>query len=985
MRRAFAEQRERRSDISTDAQKYKPGLDPLEKEAALTVIQDRGELENKKIRKILQKMIDGAKTEAERNALLMWKSHLRADQISGLIQKEFVRDFWAWLLGRGKEADHAKTPWYRQSLTHDAEVSAYCDSFVIKMQEFRLKLAKLGLRVPKGINQAFLFFKYVVRGEDPNKASFLHDWQLFNDEFNEARAAGQRERNLDPIGKVYDGQHNHHEMAPYGGDAKKATSEVRETRLEAEIANDAGDEDEAAPMDIDIDIPFDVMEAQAAAQKLHRAAEKNLSPEQQAADAKATAELFAEEISKTEKKEKKTEADEQKLGQMKEAKEKNEKAAKDFEKKKEDKERKREEKIKEAVAAPTAANVGKASNAVEKRVGQLKNNVAEGLQKPKVVAKEARKLADELKGVPFQFDPVDYSSIESKQTFEDTKFQAQTMADVLGAKAPNVPVVAKRIAKESEARVDQAFNFVPPPPESSNFVASTPIVDLSPPKAVKFIAIQTKISEQLAQLTNSIFGEAPPVIEPVLPPKEKEEMDAEPKAPEMIKTTVSPPKFVKTTVAAPEFVQTTKAAETPTEPAKTRTAVDADLEEPQAAKIKVAKVAKNLMEEITEGKKKVAKSKTRTARAAEAAAREAARLSAYSRQQRDLDILEEMIQTRIEAIAPRMVQTTISAPKMVKTTVAPPKMVWTTKMQEAKVEVAKKKRENGKRLERAEELVDSTLKEAGKASKDLKHDQEKAESKLESKKRQVVQSSHADYQALGDLIARTREISPPQFVRTTAPIPPQFVRTTVPAAESAPAETAEPVPPQFVKTTVTPPQFVKTTVTPPQFVKTTVTPPQFVRTTAPAPAAEQAAQEPVAVPEVPQEPKQSLPPEVGGETGMDLLEEELKELRREQAKAFNANLYQMRQFAKRYAPELEKHLQPWDGSDEKQKKYLIKISQKIQRKIASTGDMASRPDNLKLAKKLDKKVKKSTEAQVRRKAAKDKTVAKKVRWNLPEQ
>lgn len=217
MRRVAAEKRDQKVSNKTDAKKFMPGLDPLEKESVITDIQPLGKVEADRMMKLINRLLaKGGLSPAEKKAFYFWKANLVVENAQGVIHQEFMRDFWAWLLGRGKETDHKKSPWYRQSLCNDSEVSAYVDSFVTKRHDFQVKLQLLSMRHPVGINQHYLYFKYVVRGEPPNSDHFLDDWGLFQDEFYEARELGQKERNRDDVGQEYQGENAFHEMAPYG-------------------------------------------------------------------------------------------------------------------------------------------------------------------------------------------------------------------------------------------------------------------------------------------------------------------------------------------------------------------------------------------------------------------------------------------------------------------------------------------------------------------------------------------------------------------------------------------------------------------------------------------------------------------------------------------------------------------------------------------------------------------------------------------------
>lgn len=208
MRRAFQEKRNAKDE--GENAKYHPGKDPLQQEEKLMIIQPGNEVQTKQTLKMISRMISMTNDKEERNALKMWKSNFKAEQISGIVGREFTHDFWAWLLGRGKEKDHLKTPWYRASVAYDKEVAAYVDSFVSKMHDFRVKLATLDMRQPRGINEYFLFFKFRVRGKALDQTAFLEDWSKFQDEFQEARDTYDQEER-DKEQRVHP-----HEMAPYG-------------------------------------------------------------------------------------------------------------------------------------------------------------------------------------------------------------------------------------------------------------------------------------------------------------------------------------------------------------------------------------------------------------------------------------------------------------------------------------------------------------------------------------------------------------------------------------------------------------------------------------------------------------------------------------------------------------------------------------------------------------------------------------------------
>ncbi len=212
MRRRAAEAHVRTQTGSVgkdDRAKYHPGKDPLEIEETLPMIQPHTKQEGSRMTAIINAMLKGTKDKNLIKALTFQKTRLSAKSLQSYVGMEFLRDFWSWLIGRGTEEDHKKTPWYRQSLADDPEVAAYIDAFVTKMHDFRLKLARMGIRRPTGINESFVYFKYLVRGQKPNESNFLDDWDLFIKEFGIAR---------EKWGQDYQDRENFvhpHEVAPY--------------------------------------------------------------------------------------------------------------------------------------------------------------------------------------------------------------------------------------------------------------------------------------------------------------------------------------------------------------------------------------------------------------------------------------------------------------------------------------------------------------------------------------------------------------------------------------------------------------------------------------------------------------------------------------------------------------------------------------------------------------------------------------------------
>jgi hypothetical protein len=87
-------------------------------------------------------------------------------------------DFYGWLIGKGTNADHAKTPWGRTPLTGPGIVD-FVRSFYRAMMSFKAKWEELKMGIPDDPRKSFLYFKYIVRGKEPHDIENLEDLRWF--------------------------------------------------------------------------------------------------------------------------------------------------------------------------------------------------------------------------------------------------------------------------------------------------------------------------------------------------------------------------------------------------------------------------------------------------------------------------------------------------------------------------------------------------------------------------------------------------------------------------------------------------------------------------------------------------------------------------------------------------------------------------------------------------------------------------------------
>lgn len=168
-----------------------------------------------------------AETDAEKEkyrgklrALKLIK-HQEKKEVKEHLNQNFARDFRAWLIGKGLSRDHNKTKWGRQSLARLPGVSEYINSFAqVKFDLFK-KLTYLNEFGPHDLNEAYLYYKYLVVGdiEDFYRTDFFAEldnlgqdlYKIRNDnvsqkpqDFVSAKSAELMDKNYTEVGREND-------------------------------------------------------------------------------------------------------------------------------------------------------------------------------------------------------------------------------------------------------------------------------------------------------------------------------------------------------------------------------------------------------------------------------------------------------------------------------------------------------------------------------------------------------------------------------------------------------------------------------------------------------------------------------------------------------------------------------------------------------------------------------------------------------------
>lgn len=104
-----------------------------------------------------------ANVRAQLAAWNHWKTTFEAKGLEKTGAVDITKNFYAWLLGKGVEEDHRRTPWYRdQALLELPDVQEWIDGFNDVLSESQNELLKLVWKTPQNLEEAWLYYKYVV-------------------------------------------------------------------------------------------------------------------------------------------------------------------------------------------------------------------------------------------------------------------------------------------------------------------------------------------------------------------------------------------------------------------------------------------------------------------------------------------------------------------------------------------------------------------------------------------------------------------------------------------------------------------------------------------------------------------------------------------------------------------------------------------------------------------------------------------------------
>jgi hypothetical protein len=165
---AAAKARERTGRDPRDAQKWRAANPQMMQQAQEKILHAQAVLNTSTL------------SPEQRKAWELEVQKLQFNIQAGEDAMNFDSEFTKWLLGKGKEEDHINTPWYRTPLTMGflPNVTEYLDRNIDIEYKFKEQLTLLYMRGPTDLDTAYLYFKYIVRGDISNFDSygFLQEW-----------------------------------------------------------------------------------------------------------------------------------------------------------------------------------------------------------------------------------------------------------------------------------------------------------------------------------------------------------------------------------------------------------------------------------------------------------------------------------------------------------------------------------------------------------------------------------------------------------------------------------------------------------------------------------------------------------------------------------------------------------------------------------------------------------------------------------------
>lgn len=165
--------------------KFKAWRTQFSLERGMDTIAQLPSIREKEITNWLDQRIDEAKADPPRQtALQTLKWQREFSKMEGAIDNAFYKRFLTWLMGKGQEGDHLKTPWYRQAQALELEeVRELLEAFLWEIHLVENQLLKLVWKGPQTLNEYYLYFKYVLQHQEfvlETDPWFFLEWRQYS-------------------------------------------------------------------------------------------------------------------------------------------------------------------------------------------------------------------------------------------------------------------------------------------------------------------------------------------------------------------------------------------------------------------------------------------------------------------------------------------------------------------------------------------------------------------------------------------------------------------------------------------------------------------------------------------------------------------------------------------------------------------------------------------------------------------------------------
>jgi hypothetical protein len=142
--------------------KFRVGPDPLEAEAKNTKIEPTSSTRQAVMGMVLRQVTGDDEGQLSRELVRKWEQKRQLEALPKQVDTWFAAEFMRWLRGVSVFNANTLTPWGNANLFHIPEVLAYLKEACACRADFQRKLVHLAIFEPRTLNDAYLYYKYIV-------------------------------------------------------------------------------------------------------------------------------------------------------------------------------------------------------------------------------------------------------------------------------------------------------------------------------------------------------------------------------------------------------------------------------------------------------------------------------------------------------------------------------------------------------------------------------------------------------------------------------------------------------------------------------------------------------------------------------------------------------------------------------------------------------------------------------------------------------